>query len=167
MRVLIVVVFVVLVVLPAAAQPGAAVPSVAADPVPRRARYVGLVRAMSARHGLDPALVDAVIRTESSYRPDAVSSAGAVGLMQLMPRTARAYGVRNRFDPVQNVAAGTAYLADLIREFGPGGARGLVSALAAYNAGPAAVRRHGGMPPYEETRIFVARVLVRYLGARP
>lgn len=84
--------------------------------------------------------------------------------MQLMPATARAYGVRNRFDPVDNVRAGTAYLADLLREFAPAGASGVVSAIAAYNAGPAAVRRHGGMPPYPETRKFVARVLVRYLG---
>lgn len=128
------------------------------DPVPRRGPFLDLVYVMSALHGVDPRLVDAIIRTESSYRPAAVSRAGAVGLMQLMPGTARRYGVRNRYDPVQNVFGGTAYLADLLREFD------LVDAIAAYNAGEGHVRRYGGVPPFAETRTFVGRVLLRYLG---
>ena len=128
------------------------------DPVPRRRPFLRLVYVMSDRNGVDPRLVDAIIRTESSYRPEAVSRAGAVGLMQLMPGTARRYGVRNRYDPVQNVFGGTAYLADLLHEFD------LVEALAAYNAGEGNVRRYGGVPPFAETRAFVGRVLLRYLG---
>ena len=128
------------------------------DPVPRRGRYLALVRYMAFSHGVDVRLVDAVIRTESAYRPRAVSPAGAVGLMQLMPGTARQYGVRNRFDPVQNVRGGVAYLRDLLNRFS------LVNAIAAYNAGPGAVRRYGGVPPYPETEQFVGRVLLRYAG---
>ena len=139
----------------------ASAPLQAADgdgPEARRRPYVRLVYVMSARHGLDPRLVDAIIRTESSYRPHAVSRAGAVGLMQLMPATARRYGVRNRYDPIQNVYGGTAYLADLLRQFD------LVRAIAAYNAGEGNVLRYGGVPPFAETRAFVGRVLLRYLG---
>ena len=127
-------------------------------PAARRAPFLPLVYVMSARNGVDPRLVDAIIRTESSYRPEAVSRAGAVGLMQLMPGTARRYGVRNRYDPVQNVFGGTAYLADLLRQFD------LVGAIAAYNAGEGNVLRYGGVPPFAETRAFVGRVLLRYLG---
>lgn len=122
-------------------------------------RYVRLVLEASSAYRLDPRLVDAVIRTESAYRPFAVSARGAVGLMQLMPATASRFGVVNRFDPVQNVFAGCAYLGELLAEFD------LVLAIAAYNAGAGAVRRHGGIPPYPETRRFVARVLLRYLDA--
>ena len=143
---------------PAVAAGSPADDPVLVDPVPRRARFVRLVYVMAARSALDPRLVDAVIRTESGYRPHVVSSAGAVGLMQLMPGTARRYGVRNRYDPVQNVSGGTRYLADLLAEFE------LVDALAAYNAGEGTVRRYGGVPPYAETRRFVGRVLLRYLG---
>ena len=126
--------------------------------VPRRGPYLALVRYMSFAYGVEVRLVDAVIRTESSYRVHAVSPAGAAGLMQLMPGTARRYGVSNRFDPVQNVRGGVAYLRDLLNEFS------LVNAIAAYNAGEAAVRRYGGVPPYTETRQFVGRVLLRYAG---
>ena len=122
-------------------------------------RYVRLVLEASSAHGLDPRLVDAVIRTESAYRPFAVSARGAVGLMQLIPTTASRFGVVNRFDPVQNVFGGCAYLGELLAEFD------LVRAIAAYNAGAGAVRRYGGIPPYAETRRFVARVLLRYLDA--
>ncbi|MYN65764.1 MAG: lytic transglycosylase domain-containing protein [Acidobacteria bacterium] len=122
-------------------------------------RYVRLVLEASSAYRLDPRLVDAVIRTESAYRPFAVSARGAAGLMQLMPATASRFGVVNRFDPVQNVFGGCAYLAELLAEFD------LVPAIAAYNAGAGAVHRYGGIPPYAETRRFVARVLLRYLDA--
>ena len=131
----------------------------AAGPVERRQPFLALVYLMAARYQLPPRLLDAVIRTESGYRPEAVSPKGAVGLMQLMPATARRYDVTNRFDPVQNVEAGTRYLRDLLLEFD------LVSALAAYNAGEGAVRRYGGVPPYPETQRFVGVVLLRYVGS--
>ena len=126
------------------------------DASARRRPLLGLVYSAAARYHVDPRLLDAVIQTESSYRIHVTSSAGAVGLMQLMPRTARRYGVTTRFDPVQNVLAGTRYLRDLLREFD------LELALAAYNAGEGAVRRHRGIPPYPETRAYVRRVLDRY-----
>ncbi|MCS6777423.1 MAG: lytic transglycosylase domain-containing protein [Chloroherpetonaceae bacterium] len=106
-------------------------------------------------NGLDPQLVRAVIQQESGGNPRAVSTAGAQGLMQLMPETAALYGVRDSFDPEQNIAAGTRHLAGLLREF-----RGdLPLALAAYNAGIGTVRRYGGIPPYTETRQYVQRIL--------
>lgn len=108
---------------------------------------------------LDPALLHAVINAESGYRPLAVSSRGATGLMQLMPATARRLGARNTYDPEQNVMAGARYLSQLQREF-----NGDISlALAAYNAGPATVKRHGNViPPYTETQAYVPRVLQAY-----
>ncbi|MBX5465576.1 MAG: lytic transglycosylase domain-containing protein, partial [Clostridia bacterium] len=108
----------------------------------------------AARHGLDARLVEAVARVESGLDPRAVSPAGAVGLMQLMPETARAMGARDPLDPEQNVEAGARYLRELLDRFGD-----LSLALAAYNAGPEAVERHGGLPPYPETQAFVRRVL--------
>jgi soluble lytic murein transglycosylase-like protein len=115
--------------------------------------------------GLDPRLVHAVIQAESGYDPRAVSHKGAVGLMQLMPATAQRYGVRDRHDPAANVRGGSRFLKDLLHEFDD-----LKLALAAYNAGPQAVRSHGNrIPPYPETRTFVERVLRLYRsqGASP
>ena len=106
-----------------------------------------------------PALVLAVISVESAGRPKAVSSAGAEGLMQLMPDTADRFGVANVWDPQQNIAGGTAYLGELIETF-----RGnLQHVLAAYNAGEGAVKKHGNtIPPYDETRTYINRVLTFY-----
>lgn len=118
-----------------------------------------IIRAAAARHGLDPALVHAVVRAESGYTPEADSSAGAQGLMQLMPGTARSLGVTDPYDPVQNVFAGTGYLRAQIDRF-----QDVELALAAYNAGPAAVSRHGRVPPYRETHAYVRRVLSYWLG---
>lgn len=106
---------------------------------------------------VDQALVAAVIEAESGGNPKAVSKAGAMGLMQLMPGTARAMGVADPFDPVQNVAGGTRYLAEMLDRFGS-----VPEALAAYNAGPGAVEKHGGIPPYPETRHYVQQVLELY-----
>ena len=112
----------------------------------------------SRRYGLDPALVLAVVAVESGFRPEAVSSKGAQGLMQLMPRTAAALGVQDPLDPEQNLDAGVRHLEALIKLYGGD----LRRALAAYNAGQGAVERHGGVPPYRETRAYVKRVLARY-----
>ena len=107
--------------------------------------------------GLPQALIDAVIRTESGYRPQAVSRAGAQGLMQLIPSTARRMGVIDPFDPRQNIMGGSRYLRRLYDKFGS-----LKLAIAAYNAGPGAVRKHKGIPPYKETQRYVQVVLGRF-----
>lgn len=123
------------------------------------ARIGALIGVVAAEHQLDAALLHAVIQQESGYRPAAVSAAGAVGLMQLMPATAQRFGVRDRFDPEQNLRGGAAYLAWLLQHFG----QYMELALAAYNAGEGAVRRHGNrVPPYPETRAYVRRVLHTY-----
>jgi soluble lytic murein transglycosylase-like protein len=117
-----------------------------------------LIEESARRHGLDPSLVLAVVSVESGFRPGAVSPKGAQGLMQLMPRTAASLGVRDAFDPEQNVDAGVRHLEGLVRLYGGD----LTRALAAYNAGQGAVARHGGVPPYRETRAYVRRVLAAY-----
>jgi hypothetical protein len=109
----------------------------------------------ATRFGVRPQLLRAVAQAESNFNPRAVSRAGAQGIMQLMPETARSLGVRDPFNPLENVFAGAAYLRSLLDRFG--GDEKL--ALAAYNAGPGAVRRYGGVPPYAETRAYVDRVL--------
>ena len=119
-----------------------------------------VVDAVAARHGVDPLLVHAVISVESAHRPDAVSPAGARGLMQLMPGTARDLGVADPFDPAANVEAGVSYLRRLADEFGT------VLAIAAYNAGPGAVREHGGVPPFAETREYVRSVVLGLIRLR-
>jgi len=113
--------------------------------------------AAARRHSLDPDLVRAVVAVESGFRPDAVSPKGAQGLMQLMPYTARALGVKDTFDPAANLDGGTRYLRALIKRYDGDVTR----ALAAYNAGEGAVARHGGVPPYPETLAYVRRVLER------
>lgn len=117
-------------------------------------RFDDLVRQASARFEVDPALVKAVIRAESAFDPGATSPKGAMGLMQLMPETARLYGVRNAYDPIQNVHGGVRHLRNLIERYE--GALDLV--LAAYNAGTKPVDEAGGIPPYPETREYVRRV---------
>jgi soluble lytic murein transglycosylase-like protein len=114
-----------------------------------------LAIATARRHGLDPNLVLAVVAVESGFQPDAVSNKGAQGLMQLMPATARELGVADALDPAQNLDGGTRYLRMLVARYGGD----LGKALAAYNAGPGAVTRHGGVPPYRETHHYIDRVL--------
>ncbi len=124
---------------------------------PTNAIYHPIVTQAANRYALSPALLDAVIRQESGYRVNAVSPVGAVGLMQLMPGTARSLGVTDSYDPVQNVNGGAAYLRMQLNRFGGN----VEHALAAYNAGPGAVMRHGGIPPYRETQNYVQRILGR------
>lgn len=124
----------------------------------KRQQWASVVQAAATYNGINPALVDAVIAVESRYNPAAVSSAGAIGMMQLMPGTASQLGVNAR-DPVANIYGGTAYLAQLLRRF-----NGDVSlALAAYNAGPASVSKYGyKIPPFAETKAYVPKVLGLY-----
>jgi soluble lytic murein transglycosylase len=114
-----------------------------------------LIEQYALQRGLDPVLVRAMIQVESGYDPSAVSRKGAIGLMQLMPATAAMFQVSDPFDPAQNIGAGTAYMRQLLDSFD----EQLVLALAGYNAGPEAVRRYGGVPPYRETQQYVERVL--------
>jgi hypothetical protein len=115
--------------------------------------YGQIISAMSEAHGVDPLLVRALIQVESNYQPRAKSSKGAMGLMQLMPQTAREYNVRNPYDPKANIEAGIKKLKSLIDRLG------VNLALAAYNAGEGAVQRFNGVPPYKETRDYVTRIL--------
>lgn len=117
-------------------------------------KFAGLIRQAAARYGMDARLIDAVIRAESDYNPRCVSHAGARGLMQLMPENCTDYGVSDPFDPAQNIDAGVRQLKDMMARFGR-----LDLALAAYNAGPGAVRRYGGIPPYRETQAYVKKIL--------
>lgn len=109
-------------------------------------------------HGMDERLIRAVIEVESGYQRQAVSSAGAEGLMQIMPDTQRELGVTDSFDPEQNIEAGVRYLRMMYDRFGE-----LNLALAAYNAGPHQVERYGGVPPFKETQDYVVKVVERYL----
>src|SRR5881397_167575 len=118
-------------------------------------RYVTEIKDASGRYGVPERLVQAVIRVESAFNPKAVSVKGAQGLMQLMPETASMLGVRNSFDPRQNIDGGVRHLRGLIDRFG----NDLKLALAAYNAGEQAVLNHRGIPPYAETRDYVTKVL--------
>ena len=128
--------------------------------------YAAEIEAAAARHGVDPALLKALIRQESGFNPSAGSPAGAQGLAQLMPGTAASLGVTDPFDPLQSIEGGAKYLRQQLDSFGGD----VTSALAAYNAGPGAVRSHGGVPPYAETQTYVRHVQAladQYRGSAP
>lgn len=133
------------------------------DPAPVRERasagwMMEYAERCSRAHNLSPALVKAIIRAESNGNRYAVSRKGAKGMMQLMPFTSKRMKVNDPFDPVENIEGGVKYIKELLGTF-----RGnVVHAVAAYNAGPAAVQKYGGIPPYPETRIYVKRVLNFY-----
>ncbi|MBX3712803.1 MAG: lytic transglycosylase domain-containing protein [Lysobacter sp.] len=125
--------------------------------------YAAEIRAAALQHGVDEAVVRAIIHAESSFNPNALSRVGAQGLMQLMPGTARRFGVDNAFDATQNIRGGVQYLAWLLKRYNGD----LTLAAAGYNAGEGAVDKYKGVPPYSETRLYVERVRVladRYRG---
>lgn len=125
----------------------------------KKRQFMDLINQVAYRHQVDANLVHAVIQTESAYNSHAISSAGAVGLMQLMPDTARRFGVTDRHDPDQNVEGGTRYLRHLIDMFNPN----LDLAVAAYNAGEnAVIKYNNSIPPYPETQNYVKQVLALY-----
>jgi soluble lytic murein transglycosylase-like protein len=133
--------------------PLSVVPPLTAPPGARP--YDEVIEPLAARHGVSADLVHAVVAVESNYEPAARSPKGAMGLMQLMPATARHYGVANAYEPGANLDAGIRHLRSLLERFD------VPLALAAYNAGEATIRRYGGIPPYPETRAYVQRVLAR------
>jgi soluble lytic murein transglycosylase-like protein len=118
--------------------------------------FRGAISKAASRYGVDPALIRAVIHAESAFKPDAKSRVGALGLMQLMPDTARDMGVADPLSPDENIQGGVRYLAWLMQKTGGN----ITLATAAYNAGPGAVERHRGIPPYEETETYVRRVSI-------
>ncbi len=124
-------------------------------PASRRATaFDSLIAEHATEHGVRADLVHAVIQAESAFNPMARSNKGAMGLMQLMPATARRFGVTDAYDPAQNIRAGVAYLKDLLTRY----AQNEELALAAYNAGPGAVEKYGAVPPYRETRDYVSKI---------
>jgi soluble lytic murein transglycosylase-like protein len=134
---------------------GAMSPTAAAPAATGSNPFAAEISAAAARNGVDPALLTGLIRAESNFDPNATSPAGAQGLAQLMPATAAGLGVTNPLDPAQAIEGGAKYLRQQLDHFGGDASK----ALAAYNAGPGAVERFGGVPPYQETQNYVRRVL--------
>ncbi len=120
---------------------------------PHEQRYDDLISRAADEFGIDFHLVKSVVKAESQFDREATSTKGAMGLMQLMPETAKMLGVKNAYDPVENIRGGTRYLRDMLRKFGS-----VEKALAAYNAGPAAVVYYNGVPPFRETQEYITKI---------
>jgi len=135
-----------------------AAPQAPASAIPGASWMTGYVDRFSRANDLPPALVHAIIKAESNGQRKAVSRKGAMGVMQLMPFTSKRLRVADPFDPIENIEGGVKYIKELLVTF----EGNLTNTVAAYNAGPAAVRKYGGIPPYQETRLYVRRVMDLY-----
>lgn len=124
-----------------------------------KSQILDMITKISEKHGVDDKLVKALIRQESGFNPKATSKSGAMGLMQLMPATAKGLGVQDAYNPVQNVEGGVKYLKSMLNRYNGN----IILALAAYNAGPGAVDKYSGVPPYAETQNYVKNILANYL----
>lgn len=123
-------------------------------------QLLSMISQISRKHGVDEKLVNAVIKQESGFNPNATSHCGAMGLMQLMPATAKGLGVADAYNPVQNVEGGVKYLKNLLNKYNGN----IILSLAAYNAGSGAVDKYDGVPPYKETQNYVKSILANYLS---
>ena len=124
-----------------------------------KAQILSMIDKVAQKHGVDEKLVRALVRQESGFNPNATSHCGAMGLMQLMPSTAKSLGVQDAYNPVQNVEGGVKYLKSMLEKYNGN----VILALAAYNAGPGAVDKYGTVPPYAETQNYVKSILANYL----
>ncbi|MBD5402817.1 lytic transglycosylase domain-containing protein [bacterium] len=127
--------------------------------ITNKSQLLGLINSVAQKHGVDEKLVQALIKQESGFNPNATSKAGAMGLMQLMPSTAKSLGVKDAYNPAQNVEGGVKYLKSMLNKYNGN----IILALAAYNAGPNAVDKYSGVPPYKETQNYVKNILSNYL----